>query len=71
MGRLKAVSNRTVAFDAAYGADEEESTEVMGPELLDPTFDEIGDIALACDDLLDRVRLHTLDRQRHHEEESW
>ena len=45
--------------------------EVMGPELLDVAFDELGDLALVGGELSDSLRLHVTTRQRLDEEDPW
>lgn len=71
LGRLRAVSDRVVG---SIGDDEETQgafVEVMGPELLDVAFDELGDLALVRGELSDSLRLHVTTRQRLDEEDLW
>ncbi|GAA0258472.1 MULTISPECIES: hypothetical protein [Methylobacteriaceae] len=71
MGRLRAVSDRVVESTEYDEETQGAFVEVMGPELLDVAFDELGDLALVRGELSDSLRLHVSALQRLDEEDLW
>ena len=71
LGRLRAVSDRVVESTEYDEETQGAFVEVMGPELLEVAFDELGDLALVRGELSDSLRLHVSALQRLDEEDLW